>query len=322
MNRRDVEAQSGDRTRRRGGAEKRKKVCANKPARKSKSLRASVPLRFKNDSPHLRVSAFQINTVRIEKGARKQRRDFVAVEEPLEIRIGGQVIAVVMRTPGEDRELAAGFLLSEGVLKKRADILDITRCTSGEPASRGNIVDVVLSPRVVVDFEKLTRHVITSSSCGVCGTTAIDAVRRRFRRISDPTRVAASVLRQLPARLFAAQETFRQTGGLHACALFAPEGKLIAAREDVGRHNALDKLIGAAFFKNNLPLKKQVLLLSGRVSFEMMQKALAAGIAIVAAIGAPSSAAVAFARASGQTLAGFLRADGVNLYAGAQRVMR
>ena len=172
-----------------------------------------------------------------------------------------------------------------------------------------------------MDFEKLTRHVFTSSSCGVCSKSTIDSVMRRHRALDDDFTLPAALLLKLPARLARKQETFKATGGLHACALFDAKGKLLAAREDVGRHNALDKLIGWALLAKRTPLRGHIVLLSGRASFEMMQKAHAAGIAVVAAIGAPSSLAVEFAEEAGQTLAGFVRGKSMNIYTGAQRVI-
>jgi FdhD protein len=245
--------------------------------------------------------------------------DLLAVEEPLEIRIGGRSVAVVMRTPGHDRDLAAGFLVTEGLLHGRDDLLDIVRCTGGEvPAgeSAENVLDVLLAPETRADLSQLTRHVFTSSSCGICSKASIEAVRAQFPSIAAPLSPSRKVLVALPGKLKMAQEAFAATGGLHASALFSQEGELEVVREDVGRHNALDKVIGDAFFANRLPLHHRILLVSGRVSFELMQKALAAGIPCVVAISAPTTAAVEFAQASGQTLVGFLRGERMNVYAG------
>jgi len=241
--------------------------------------------------------------------------DYVAVEEPLEIRIEGHSVAVVMRTPGHDRELAAGFLLSENLVHAVADIFDLTQCGNGE-----NAVNVTLRNPTVFDAARLTRHVFSSSSCGICSKAAIDAVQKTYPAVLDDCRVTTETLSTLPVKIRAKQETFAQTGGLHACALFDLHGELQSIREDVGRHNALDKLIGHAFLENQLPLHGRVLLLSGRVSFEMMQKALAGGISIVAAISAPTTLAVEFARESNQTLIGFLRGETMNVYAGGERI--
>jgi FdhD protein len=245
--------------------------------------------------------------------------DVVAVEEPLEIRVGGRSIAVVMRTPGHDRELAAGFLVSEGVLKRRDDLLDMVRCSGGGQGggeSTENILDVVLAAGAAVEMGRLTRHVFTSSSCGICSKATIDAVRTQFASLAQPLSPRRDVLVTLPAKLVAAQEAFAASGGLHASGLFDREGRLQVVREDVGRHNALDKVIGHAFLAAQLPLSGNILLVSGRVSFELMQKALSAGIPCVAAVSAPTSAAVEFAQASGQALVGFLRGDRMNVYAG------
>lgn len=246
----------------------------------------------------------------------ERREDLLAVEEPLEIRVGGRSVAVVMRTPGHDRELAAGFLVTEGILRRREEVLDMVYCRNDGRAPEENILDVVLAPGVAVDWARLTRNVFTSSSCGICSKASIDAVRGQFAPIAGTVRVRREVLAGLPAKLAVTQAGFAATGGLHASALFTMEGALLVAREDVGRHNALDKVVGQAFFAERLPLADKVLLVSGRVSFEIMQKALAAGLPAIAAISAPTSAAVEFARASGQVLVGFLRGERMNVYAG------
>lgn len=265
---------------------------------------------------------------RLEGPDRTACDDLLAVEEPLEIRVGGRSVAVVMRTPGHDRELAAGFLVTEGIVRHRDDVLDIVRCTAGAAAetdaNRGNIVDVLLAPGASVDLDRLTRHVFTSSSCGICSKATIDAVRAQFVPLVPTLGPAREVIAALPEKLHAAQAGFAASGGLHASALFSRDGTLEQVREDVGRHNALDKVIGHAFFAEQLPLAQRILLVSGRVSFELMQKALAAGIPCVAAISAPTTAAVEFAVASGQTLVGFVRASTraggagsrMNVYAG------
>ncbi len=360
-------------------------------------------------------------------------QDLLAAEEPLEIRVEGQSVAIVMRTPGEDRELAAGFLVTEGLLHKAGDLVDIRHhphCLlsdqdnrrqrneadeavvgeattlprrpqdrrqrqlplpvknergegrgEGYPTadaqashkkhdpplpspllpqreerekssglsgvvqaavssashrglpgsgdlrtvpdlslSEGNVINVRLRQPDALDLKKLTRHVFTSSSCGICSKATIEAVRQQFPPIEDDFEVGPQVLLGLPPALASAQETFKRTGGLHACALFDHTGNLLVLREDVGRHNALDKVVGWALLGDRLPLQRHILLLSGRASFEMMQKALAAGIPIVAAISAPSSLAMEFARDSGQTLVGFLRGERMNVYAGASRL--
>jgi FdhD protein len=225
---------------------------------------------------------------------------------------------VVMRTPGHDEELAAGFLVSEGVVKHPRDLLEVSQCPVTAD-SKGNIVDVLLGG-AVVNWDSLTRHVFSASSCGLCGKTSLDSVFQQFPNVTADWQVDAAFIAGLPKQLHSAQVTFQSTGGLHACAVFDLEGNLIISREDVGRHNALDKVLGWALMNNKLPLDHHVLLLSGRVSFEMMQKALAAGIPLIAAISAPSSLAVEFADRSGQTLAGFVRGDTLNLYSHPHRV--
>lgn len=246
--------------------------------------------------------------------------DRLAAEDPLEIRVEGRSIAVVMRTPGHDEELAAGFLFTESAIASRDDLFEIARCPGIEPEAEGNVLDVALAPGHAADLDALTRHVFTSSSCGVCGKATIESVFGSFPPVESPLVLEPELLLSLPDKLRQAQATFEKTGGLHASALFDSKGELLLLREDVGRHNALDKVVGRALLDGDLPLAGRVLLLSGRVSFELIQKALAAGIPVVAGISAPSSLAVEFARRSGQTLVGFLRERGFNLYAGFQRV--
>jgi FdhD protein len=259
--------------------------------------------------------------VRWKKGtAPKREPDEVAKEEPLEIRVRGQSVAITMRTPGHDEELAAGFLLTEGMIHRRADVTAINYCQQGEAANYENTLNVFLAPNVEVDLERLTRHVFASSSCGLCGKASIESVHQHFAPVESTVRIAPEIIVQLPERLRAAQETFAKTGGLHAAAIFDAQGKLIVVREDVGRHNAVDKVVGYCFLKNELPLDAHVLLVSGRASFEIMQKALAARIPVVCAVSAPSSLAVEFAQESGQTLIGFLRGETMNIYAYAERV--
>lgn len=248
--------------------------------------------------------------------------DWVAAEEPLELRVEGRPLAVIMRTPGHDEDLAAGFLLSEGVIKRASDLFELSVCPSHskeKPESKGNVVDALLSNQPL-DMKKFTRHVFTSSSCGLCGKATIDSVFQTFEPVHADWKIPASILSSLPDKLREAQKTFTQTGGLHASGLFDLQGNLLIIREDVGRHNALDKVIGHALRQNLLPLNQQLLLVSGRVSFEIMQKALAAGIALIAAISAPSSLAIEFAEASNQTLIGFLRGTSMNVYSHPERI--
>lgn len=262
-------------------------------------------------------SSVQAEVTRFSRNAAPlTNTDSLAVEEPLEIRVRGEAIAVTMRTPGHDEELAAGFLLTEGILKRRTDIVEIAHCRA-EPSAAlsGNILNVFLAPNVELDLDRLTRHVFSASSCGLCGKASIETVHQQFARVEKPLEVSLQTLLTLPAKLRAAQKTFDSTGGLHAAGLFTTNGDLIVAREDIGRHNAVDKVLGHAFFDNSLPLHDQILMVSGRASFEIMQKALAAGIRCVAAVSAPSSLAVEFARESNQALYAFVRENSANRYA-------
>ena len=247
--------------------------------------------------------------------------DQVAVEEPLEIRVKGRSIAVTMRTPGHDRELAAGFLLSEGLIQRPADVIEIAHCQSGNSGTTENILNVFLAPGVSVDLDRLTRHVFASSSCGICGKASIESVHQHFDPVESNLTVSAATLSALPEKLRSQQKTFDQTGGLHAAAVFDSTGDLLAIREDVGRHNAVDKILGYALLYDRLPFDSQILLVSGRTSFEILQKALAARIPVIAAISAPSSLAVTFAQESGQTLIGFLRGPTFNVYSHPERIV-
>jgi FdhD protein len=242
-------------------------------------------------------------------GKPEKASDHVAVEEPLEIRVDTHPISVTMRTPGHDDELAAGFLLSEGIISSSQDLQRI----AAHPRDR-NIINLYLQPDTQLDLGRLKRHIFMSSSCGLCGKASIEAVHQHFPPITRPVRVSAKVLTQLPDRLREAQPTFALTGGLHAAGLFSLSGELIALREDVGRHNAVDKILGHALLQKLLPLERHVLLVSGRASFEILQKALAGRIPAIAAISAPSSLAVEFAQKSKQLLVGFLRGDRMNVY--------
>ncbi|MDB5354178.1 MAG: fdhD [Phycisphaerales bacterium] len=259
-----------------------------------------------------------IPILRFEAGrAPVDERDELAVEEPLEIRVRNRAVSVTMRTPGCDEELAAGFLLTEGIVRERGDIVRVEPCVH---ASEGNVVNVVLAPTVEVDFGKLTRHVFASSSCGVCGKATIEAVCQRVEPVESKVIVEAATLLALPDRLREAQATFERTGGLHAAGVFTVDGELIVAREDVGRHNAVDKVLGFGLMNGLLPFDRHVLMVSGRTSFEIMQKALAGRFPVVAAVSAPSSLAAQFAQESGQTLVGFLRGERMNVYAGGGRI--
>ncbi|MFE3494628.1 formate dehydrogenase accessory sulfurtransferase FdhD [Streptomyces sp. NPDC059175] len=265
-------------------------------------------------------------TIRVRGGAVSARPDTLVAEEPLEIRLNGRPLAVTMRTPGDDFALAAGFLVSEGVIASGADLRSIVYCAGAtqDGSNTYNVVDVQLAPDVPVPEITLERHVYTSSSCGLCGKASLDAVRTRSRHpIADdpPVLVSPELLSHLPDRLRAAQRVFDRTGGLHAAALFSEDGELLDVREDVGRHNAVDKLVGRAVREDLLPLSRAVLLVSGRASFELAQKAVMAGIPVLAAVSAPSSLAVDLAAETGLTLVGFLRGQDMNVYAGEERIV-
>ena len=252
-------------------------------------------------------------------GKSQKALDELAVEEPLEIRVDTRPVSVTMRTPGHDGELAVGFLVSEGLITWRKDVLAI----KPHPRNRGrNVADVFLSPAVSVDFSQLTRHVFASSSCGLCGKASIEAVHQHFKPVQSKLTVDAGVLLGLPQEMRRQQQAFARTGGLHAAAAFDTRGRLVVLREDVGRHNAVDKVIGFGFLGNQFPLDAHILMVSGRASFEIMQKALAAQMPIVCAVSAPSSLAVEFARESGQTLVGFLRGESMNIYSHPKRIVR
>ena len=241
--------------------------------------------------------------------------DELTIEEPLEIRIGPKIIATTMRTPGHDEELAAGFLLSEGIVRGRDQIASVS-------VDDDNRVAVKLTGGVKLKLGSTKRFGTISSSCGLCGKTSIDAIRQNFPAIrSIDIRIDIETLLSLPQKLRNAQSDFARTGGIHAAGIFDVDGTLRIAREDIGRHNAVDKAIGRAFLDELLPLERHLLLVSGRASFEIMQKALAAGVPIIAAVSAPSSLAVEFARDSNQTLLGFLRPPGFNIYSRIERVL-
>jgi FdhD protein len=249
-------------------------------------------------------------------------RDRVAHEEPLEIQLGAAALAVVMRTPGEDVELVTGFLLTERVVESLADVESVRHCSEvADPDAADNVVRVVLRPGVRTDLEKLRRNLFASSSCGVCGKATLENALATAPPLDDPARIEASLLLALPERLRAAQRAFDETGGLHAAGLFDSAGQLLVAREDVGRHNAVDKVIGWAARAGRMPLVGHTLVVSGRTSFEIVQKALAARIPIVAAVSAPSSLAVALAQSAGIALIGFLRGRSFNVYGARERVL-
>ncbi len=263
------------------------------------------------------MSARKIITVpiqKIENASDSTADDLLAVEEPLEIRIGQRNVAITMRTPGNDEELAAGFLFTEGIVRERASIMEI------KSPSR-NVVDVTIHGDL--DLDRLDRHFYVSSSCGVCGKASIQSLEAAGACAPprDQPKITGAIIHQLPGVLRERQSVFDRTGGLHAAALFDSKGLLLDLREDVGRHNAVDKLIGAALLRDEIPLHDRALMLSGRISFELVQKSVMAGIAFIAAVGAPSSLAVETALRFGVTLAGFVRGQRFNIYSGHQRII-
>jgi FdhD protein len=257
-------------------------------------------------------------------------RDALAVEEPLEIRVAFvdgegrkrvQPLAVTMRTPGDDFDLVAGFLHGEGVVTSHDQLLEMTYCRGDAPDQQYNIVEARLAPGVVPDMRSLERNFYTTSSCGVCGKASLEAVEARgCRTLEDRLQIRAELLPVLPDRLREAQAVFARTGGLHAAGLFTVEGEAVHVREDVGRHNAVDKALGRAFLDRALPASERILVVSGRASFELVQKAVAAGVPVLVAVGAPSTLAVDLATRFHQTLVGFARNGGFNVYTGDQRV--
>jgi len=277
------------------------------------------------ERPTLAGPTAEVRVLRLARGERpRQQKDRVAGEEPLEIRVGGPndaltQVAVTMRTPGADFELAAGFLLTEGLILDRHDIVDIRYCEDVEQAEQQyNVLSVRLAR--AFDAARLQRNMFASSSCGVCGKASIDMIEVACRPIPDGPVVAFETLLGLPETLRAKQRQFERTGGIHATGLFTPDGALVELREDIGRHNAMDKCIGARLMAGQAPLHGHVALVSGRAGFELVQKAAVAGIPIVAAVGAPSSIAVDAAKRLGVTLVGFLRDDRCNVYAHPERI--
>ncbi len=272
-----------------------------------------------------------VDVVRVRGGVRAADVDRAATEEPLEIRLHGRPFAVIMRTPGADRELAAGFLLAERVITGPDDLGTIEHCTDRRRTAEagrqendgGNIVNVTLARGSAESLDRLLadrRQVTTNSSCGLCGRRTIESLAAEVEPIRSAWTVRASVLASLPERLRARQAVFDETGGLHAAGLFTPDGAVVDVAEDVGRHNAVDKIVGRMLVLEALPLSNHLLCVSGRTSFEIVQKAIFAGIPIVAAVSAPSSLAIELAREFGVTLVGFIRGDGFNIYAHPARV--
>ncbi len=254
-----------------------------------------------------------------------RREDVLAVEEPLEVRVDGQQFSITMRTPGHDFELATGFLVSEGVVSSREDIAAIRYCagTDDDGLQTYNVLDVALAPGVEPPSTDLARHVYTTSSCGVCGKASIDAVRTSSSHpvAGDPLQITPDLLASLPDQLRAGQDVFDRTGGVHAAALFdGRTGELLVIREDVGRHNAVDKVVGWATDQTKLPLTGTILMVSGRASFELVQKASMAGIPVLSAVSAPSSLAIELAEQTGLTVIGFLRGSSMVVYSRDDRV--
>ena len=258
--------------------------------------------------------------VRLDGAARLEQDDRLTLEEPLEIRLHGEAIAVVMRTPKDDFDLVAGFLLTEGIVRQPADLGLISYCEQAQPPNLKNVIEARLADGVEFDTQRLKRNFYASSSCGICGKASIDHIIAQAQAIDTDFTVSTDFLYALDGKLRQAQEVFAQTGSIHAAGLFDTEGQLLSLREDVGRHNAVDKVIGKLVREGRRPPEKCVLMVSGRTSFEIMQKALVAGIPMVAAVSGPSSLAVDFAREANMTLVGFLRGKRCNVYAGAERI--
>lgn len=268
--------------------------------------------------------------LKVDGKSRRKEMDRLAVEEPMEIRVRWQddgavqekSIAITMRTPGDDFELAAGFLFAEGIVSGREEVVDIAYCLDPEEPQERNVVTVTVAPGICVDVERLQRNVVAYSSCGLCGKATLESLDMAgCQPVEGTVQVPTDVLRSLPDRMRAGQASFEETGGLHAAALFAGDGTLISLREDVGRHNAVDKVIGQQLIARRVPLDDVVMLVSARAGFEILQKALVARLPVVAAIGAPSTLAVDLAERFGMTLVGFLRGETFNVYAGAERIL-
>ena len=264
-----------------------------------------------------------------DDGELRRKDDYLAAEEPLEIRVGDEPLSVTMRTPGHDLELAAGFLFTEGLIQTRNQLtaLEVASTENGSQnlaqtaAKNGNVVQAQISPDAAPDMEKMRRNFFAASSCGICGKASIDAIRSRSLVAPNPNfRLDAEILVRMPEKLRSAQDVFERTGGLHAAALFDTRGELLVLREDIGRHNAVDKVIGWALLENHVPIADCVLLVSGRGGFEIVQKAIVAGLPVVASVSAPSSLAVQLARELRLTLIGFLRGRRFVIYSGEERI--
>jgi FdhD protein len=285
---------------------------------------------MKTDSAHIRpdddVSEVARDEVREHHalkwhgGATSERTEALAVEEPLEIRLAGRRFTLTMRTPGHDEELAAGFLFAEGFISDATELGEIRRVRGRKGAPEPNAIDIILNVPADGLRARLKRNFVMSSSCGVCGKTSIDSIRRRVSPPADSTRVAPAILLGLSQKLREGQRVFAATGGLHGAAIFSLDGTMLAIREDVGRHNAVDKVIGFALTNAMVPLAQHIMMVSGRLSFEIVQKAAAAGVPILAAVSAPSSLAVELAEEIGTTLVGFLRDGSFNIYTRPDRI--
>jgi FdhD protein len=270
-------------------------------------------------------SALEFDVVRVESDVTRVTVDLAAAEEPLELRLGGQPFAVIMRTPNADRELAAGFLLSEQIVSAPGDLAEMRYCTNADGRDTANVLNIWLHGDAAVRAQRALsgrRHVTANSACGVCGRRSIEDLLTGARGVEARATAKRTVIASLPDTLRAAQPTFARTGGLHAAGLFTTMGDLRRIAEDVGRHNAVDKVIGASLFAGEVPLGDTVLFVSGRTSFEIVQKAVVSGIPIVASVSAPSSLAIELAREAGVTLIGFVRGAGFNIYAGQERIVR
>ena len=276
-----------------------------------------------SEGPGARNAARRVSVVRVGAGQASERVDTVAVEEPLEIRLHDRPFIVVMRTPGADRQLAAGFLLSEGIVREAAELGAVESCRHPDHPDAHNVVNVFLLGRARDRVEETLaerRNVLSNSSCGICGRVTIESLTTRASRLPVTCHIESAVIAVLPDLLRARQAVFETTGGLHGAALFTPEGTLVADAEDVGRHNAVDKVIGSMLLDERLPLDGMGLVVSGRTSFEIVQKAWLAGIEIICAVSAPSSLAVDLAEEAGITLIGFARETGFNIYSHRQRI--
>ncbi len=271
----------------------------------------------------IRPATSPLEITAIRKGQAERRSDHVAVEEPLEVRLHGQPFAVIMRTPGDDRALTAGFLFSERAIWGAADLEEVAPCTDPEHAHASNIMNVKLAGRAKRELDRLLagrRQVVTNASCGMCGRVSIDSLQVHAPHIDAPLQMDGTIVCSLPDKLRERQGAFDETGGLHAAAFFRPDGECVMSAEDVGRHNAVDKIVGRALLDSRLPVSAFALAVSGRTSFEIVQKAFLAGVPIVVAVSAPSSLAVQLAEAAGITLVGFAREGGFNIYSHAQRI--